>query len=346
MEADLRAVSAALPDAQALSGRRVVVSGAGGFLGAWLVRSLLALHRHGKVEQPVRVLGMVRNAAKAQRVFGDLLGADTCLDLMAWDFNQIAVPHWGQPVHHVIHAASQASPRFYAQDPVGTLMPNAVGTAALLEAATRAQAESFLMVSSSEVYGAVSGQNALRESDGGYVDPASVRSCYAESKRLAETLCVAWHAQHGLRTTIVRPFHTYGPGLTRDDGRVFADFAFAVAEGRPIVMTSDGSARRAFCYASDAVAGMLTVLLQGQAATPYNLANPQAELSVRELAELLIGLYPERGSRLEQRPPPGGYLPSPFNRLVPDISRLQALGWTPQVGAAEGFRRFIEAIKP
>ncbi len=283
----------------------------------------------------------MRSADRARGRLADIGGR---IELFEWDLNRIAVPELGD-FDYLIHAASQASPRFYANDPVGTALPNVVGTAALLEAATKARAKGFVFVSSSEVYGAVSSEGALQEGDGGRVDPATVRACYAESKRMGETLCVAWHAQHGLPTFIVRPFHTYGPGLTRDDGRVFADFAYAVAEGRPIVMTSDGSARRAFCYASDAVDGLFTVLLKGQPATPYNLANPDAELSVKELAELLVGLYADRGARLEQRPPPGGYMPSPFNRLVPDISRLRALGWEPKIGAAEGFRRFIESIQ-
>ncbi len=325
-----------------LSGSCVLVTGAAGFLGSWITRTLVALHPLGLVDKPVQVIAMVRNTARARERLADVAGA---VEFFEWDLNRIAVPDLAG-VDYLIHAASQASPRFYGTDPIGTLMPNAVGTAALLEAASRACARGFLFVSSSEVYGAASKEGALTETDGGPLDPATLRACYAESKRLGETLCVAWHAQNGLPTYIVRPFHTYGPGLTRDDGRVFADFAYAVAEGRPIVMTSDGSARRAFCYASDAVAGLFTVLLKGQPATPYNLANPEAELSVKELAKLVIGLYPERGAQLEMRPPAGGYLPSPFNRLVPDISRLQALGWQPRIGAAEGFRRFIDAITP
>jgi dTDP-glucose 4,6-dehydratase len=245
-----------------------------------------------------------------------------------------------------LHVASQASPRFYGTDPVGTLLPNAVGTAALLEALRRSPSpKAFLFVSSSEVYGAVSGSGSLAENDYGRVDPATVRACYAESKRLGETLCVAWHAQHGLPTYIVRPFHTYGPGLEPEDGRVFADFVFNVLRGENIVMSSDGSARRAFCYVSDAIAGFLTVLLAGQPAMPYNVANPDAELSVMDLAELLVGLYPEKHLRVERRAPPGGasYLASTYSRLVPDVSRLQALGWRAEVNPATGFRRMIEA---
>lgn len=315
-----------------MQSRHVLVTGAAGFLGGAVARELLA--------RGDRVTALVRNEARARQRLADI--ADR-IEFFEWDLNRIAVPTLPAGITHLIHAASQASPRFYGPDPVGTAMPNVVGTAALLEAATQAKVQGFLFVSSSEVYGATSSEQPLKETDLGPLDPATHRACYAESKRMGETLCVAWHAQHGLPTFIVRPFHTYGPGLTREDGRVFADFAYAVAEGRPIVMTSDGSARRAFCYASDAVDGLLTVLAKGQPATPYNLANPDAELSVKELAELLVSLYP--GSELIQRPPPGGYLPSPFNRLIPDISRLQGLGWQPRISAADGFRRFIDHIR-
>lgn len=323
----------------ALDSMHTVVTGAAGFLGGALTRALL--------ERGGRVTALVRNQARARARLAALCAQHgERLAFFEWDLNRIAVPSLPAGVTHVIHAASQASPRFYGPDPVGTALPNAVGTAALLEAAERAQVHGFLFVSSSEVYGNASSGAPLRENDIGPLDPATQRACYAESKRMGETLCVAWHAQHGLPAFIVRPFHTYGPGLAREDGRVFADFAYAVAEGRPIVMTSAGDARRAFCYVSDAVAGLLTVLERGQPATPYNLANPNAELSVKELAELLVSLYPERGTRIEQRPPPGGYMPSPINRVVPDISRLQALGWQPKIDAAEGFRRFIDTITP
>lgn len=328
-----------------LSGARVVVTGAAGFLGGYLTRTLLALHALGKVQRPVRVEAWARDGARARERLADVAG-DPQLSIRQWDLGAIALPA-GEAPDYVLHAASQASPRFFGGDPVGTLLPNTVGTAALLEWLRRAgSCRGFLFVSSSEVYGAVAGDTALREGDYGEVDPAGLRACYAESKRMGETMCVAWQHQHGVPAFIVRPFHTYGPGLQADDGRVFADFAFNVLRGEDIAMNSDGSARRAYCYASDAVAGFFTVLLKGQPARPYNVANPGAELSVRELAELLVGLFPEKGLKVVLRPPAAGYLASRYSRLVPDVSRLEELGWRAQVDAATGFRRMIGAYQP
>ncbi len=328
----------------ALSGCTVLVTGAAGFLGNYVVRTLLSLHGLGKVQKPVKVLAMVREAIHGHERFPDLDG-NAQLELLPWDLNTIAVPPL-PGVHYVIHAASQASPRFYGSDPVGTLLPNTVGTAGLLEALRRSpDPRGFLFVSSSEVYGAVDGQAALAETQYGTVDPATVRACYAESKRMGETMCVAWQQQHGIPTYIVRPFHTYGPGLASDDGRVFADFAFNVVRGENIVMNSDGSARRAFCYASDAVAGFFSVLLRGSAGQAYNVANPAGELSVMELADMLVGLFPEKSLQVERRMPTGAksYLQSTYNRLVPDVARLEALGWQAEITPEQGFRRMIAA---
>ncbi len=343
-DSDVAAIVARDLPWQKLSGARILVTGAGGFLGGYLARTLLSLHRFGKVDVPVQVIGLMRNAARATE-YPMGLAASPHFTQLAWDLNTIGVPDVGD-IDYVLHAASLASPRFYGSDPVGTLLPNTVGTAALLESLRRAKSpKGFFFVSSSEVYGAVTGDATLGETSYGSVDPATVRACYAESKRMGETMCLAWHQQYGIPTYIVRPFHTYGPGLKACDGRVFADFVFNVIRNENIVMHSDGSARRAFCYVSDAIAGFFSVLLAGTPAKPYNVANPSGELSVMELAELLVGLYPEKRLSVDLRSAPDGrgYLPSAYSRLIPDVGRLNALGWTARIEPKTGFRRMIEA---
>jgi dTDP-glucose 4,6-dehydratase len=324
------------------SGQRVVVTGASGFLGGYLTRTLLSLHSAGRTEQPVHVLALVRSSSKARRQLADHLDCRH-LEILEFDLNDPLLPDVGE-INFVLHAASQASPRFYGTDPVGTILPNAIGTAALLRVLSRsAKPRAFLFVSSSEVYGSPLGNGPISESRYGGIDPMEIRSCYAEAKRLGEALCAAWSQQYRIPTFVVRPFHTYGPGLQEDDGRVFSDFAFNVVRGENIRMLSDGSARRAFCYVSDAIAGFFTVLLRGNPATAYNVANPSANLSVIELAEMLSGLFPEKKIRVERCE--SLKRENSVSAILPDIGRLTALGWRPTTDPSTGFRRMIEAYE-
>src|SRR5262249_53731189 len=145
------------------------------------------------------------------------------------------------PVDYIVHAASQASPKYFGRDPVGTLSANVLGTRHLLELARQKQSRGFLYFSSAEVYGQLDpARIPAPESACGPVDPLDVRSCYAESKRMGETMCVCWAYQYGVPARIVRPFHTYGPGMALDDGRVFSDFVAAIVQERDIVLTSNG----------------------------------------------------------------------------------------------------------
>jgi len=128
-----------------------------------------------------------------------------------------------------------------------------------------------------------------------------------------------------------------------DDGRVYADFVADIVNNLDIIMKSDGSARRAFCYLTDAVQGFLTILLKGENGQAYNLGNPQGEISILELAVKLVDLFPEKGLKVLRQPIHDNpdYIPSQISRNCPDISKLLALGWQPQTSIEEGFKRTI-----
>ncbi len=325
-----------------LVGSTVLVSGAGGFLAAYMVETLAELNRRGA---GIRVVCLVRNLEKARKRLGHLLP----IGVELLEQNIVCALRSDVPrADFIIHAASQASPRFYGVDPVGTLEANTTGTQHLLRHAYLSASRAFLFFSSGEVYGIPITNSRLTEKDYGYLDPASVRACYAESKRLGETTCVSWQHQYGVRASIVRPFHTYGPGMSLDDGRVFADFVSNILAEADIVVKSDGLALRPFCYLSDATVGFFTVLLKGQPGEAYNVGNPDAEISIRDLATLLVGLFPELGLQVRYQTSAadsGGYLRSQIARSVPDISRIGSLGWQPKTSLADGFRRTILAMR-
>lgn len=323
----------------ALAGSTVCVTGAAGFLPSYMVETLLYLNETRHLD--IRVLALARNRAGVERRFAhharraDLI----CIE------QDISRPLTlaAQP-DYIIHAASQASPKYYASDPVGTLSANTLGTAALLELARASGSRGFLYFSSSEVYGQPP-RVPTAEGDYGLVDPTQVRACYAESKRMGENMCVSWQHQFGVPAKIVRPFHTYGPRMQLDDGRVYADFVACILRNEPIALKSDGLATRSFCYSADAVAGFWQVLLAGADGQAYNIGNPGGEIGMRALGQMLVDMYPEKKLSVSavDRAPGDRYLASSVARSCPDIAKAAALGWQPRTSLADGFRRTINS---
>ncbi|MBI4063357.1 MAG: NAD-dependent epimerase/dehydratase family protein [Elusimicrobia bacterium] len=341
IQEDIAFIAAAPLAWEKLEGKTILISGANGMIPAYLVETILHLNDH-RFTKKARVLGLVRNKEKALQRFGHHAGRSD-LALVVQDVIEPA--RVSGDLHYIIHAASQASPKFYGQDPIGTFSANVFGTKNMLDLALQKQVKGFLFCSSSEVYGQVQDSGAIKETAYGYVDPANVRSCYAEGKRAGETLCFCWHHQHGVDIRIVRPFHTYGPGMSLDDGRVYADFIADIVNNRDIAMKSDGLAVRAFCYVADAAVGFFTVLLEGQGGQAYNVGNAEGNISILDLAQLLVSLFPEKNLRVKRMPAPRqGYLQSPVARCSPDTAKIGALGWEPKYSIEEGFTRTIRSF--
>jgi UDP-glucuronate decarboxylase len=319
----------------------VLVTGANGFLPAYMVYTFLELNN--RFDYKIDVVGLVRNQSKAEKKFGNLLQRKD-FQLLVQD---VSVPiKSDSKFDFIIHAASQASPKYYGIDPIGTASANTLGTYNLLQLAKDCNSEGFLFFSTSEVYGTVAeNQIPTKENEYGYIDPTNVRACYAESKRLGENFCVSFFHQHQVPVKIVRPFHTYGPGMELNDGRVYADFIADIVNNKNIVMKSDGKATRAFCYSADATAGFFTVLLKGENANAYNVGNLQGESSVIELAETLVNLFPDKNLKVEKWQPPtdGSYLPSAVLRNAPNTNKINTLGWSATTDIPTGFSRTIQS---
>ncbi len=303
--------------------RRIVVTGAAGFLGSHLCDRLLA---RGDEVVGVDDLSTGRldnlDQARSSGAFS-FVHQDVC--------EPIAVDGH---VDAVVHMASPASPPEYLRLPIETLRVGSRGTEMAIGLALRSGAR-FVVSSTSEVYGEPL-VHPQPESYWGNVNPIGPRSVYDEAKRFMEALTVAHARTTGLRAGIARIFNTYGPRLRPSDGRVVSNFVVQALAGEPLTVYGDGSQTRSFCYVDDLVDGLVR-LVDADVLGPVNLGNP-AEVTVAELARRIIELTGST-SEIEQRPLPAD---DPTRRR-PDIGRAaELLGWSPTVTLADGLRKTIE----
>jgi nucleoside-diphosphate-sugar epimerase len=247
----------------------------------------------------------------------------------------------------IIHAASQASPKFYGKDPVGTIKANTLGTANMLDLARTNKTNKFIFISSGEIYGILDERIPLvEETYNGSVDVTNIRSCYAESKRMGENMCVCWSHQYNIHVNMLRLSHTYGPGVELDDGRVFGDFVRNVVNNEDIILNSDGKVTRSFVYVSDMIIALFRILFYGENKHAYNIA-ADSDTEILELAKLLCNLYPEKHLSLKfmNNIMPAGYIRSASTRAGLSTHKLKKLGWMQRIPLEEGFRRMIESYK-
>ena len=332
-----------------LAGKRVAITGGGGFLGYYLVQGLLHANSIGD-DAPIRV-SVFDNFSRGTPAWLMGLQNDPNLELVRHDITNPLPDDFG-PFEYVIHAASIASPIYYRQHPIETMDANVDGLRRLLDwmlerKETTEPVEGFLFFSTSEIYGDPAPENIpTSESYRGNVSCTGPRACYDESKRYGETLCVNFAQVHDLPIRIARPFNNYGPGLKIEDGRALPDFARNVFQGTDIVLLSDGAPTRTFCYVADAVVGYIKIMTQGANGESYNIGTDDDEVSIRELAELVIELagtnFDYSGKLIFETSPDSNYLVDNPNRRRPIIDKARSeLGYEPEVSLEEGVRRSL-----
>lgn len=333
-----------------MSGQRLMVAGGAGFLGYYLVQGALHWNAQHHLADPIQVT-VLDNFVRGVPEWLTAREADPNLRLLRHDITN-PLPHELGDLDYVIHAASIASPTYYRQCPIETMDANVNGLRFLLDrAVAQKQAgrplKGVLFYSSSEIYGDPTPESIpTPETYRGHVSCTGPRACYDESKRYGETLCVNFARRYDLPITVARPFNNYGPGLKITDRRVIPDFARDVLNGRDIVMLSDGSAKRTFCYVADAVAGYFKVLVHGRAGEAYNIGVEAPEISMTELASCIIDLARElfgyTGSLVRKLSDDADYLVDNPSRRCPVITKARTeLGYDPKIAIREGLRRSL-----
>lgn len=315
-----------------LQGKNILVAGATGLIGGAVIDVLMQ-----RCPSDFDVYACGRNEERARHRFAARWN-NPHFHFLRHDVTQ---PWEGTTdFHFIIDAASGASPQLYVSDPVGIIRTNVLGVDCLLESGRQHHLEKFVYVSSGEVYGEGDGR-PFTEDYSGYVDPMSVRSCYPSSKRAAETLCVAYGMEYGVDVSVARPSHVYGPYFTESDNRVYAQFIRNVLRGEDIVLRSDGTKFRSWCYVVDCASALLYILLKGEKGKAYNIADESSNRTIRDLAQMIAAIggcevcvkLPKDASAT------GG---TPITKAVFDTSHLRGLGWQISGTMEEKMRATIE----
>ncbi len=305
---------------------RILLTGAAGFLGSHLTRKLL--------DNGHSVIGLDDLST------GNLVNLDFASSNSNFTFveHDIREPFFA-PVDGILNFACPASPKNYQLDPVRTIETNFLGIINMLHLAKQTGAK-LLQASTSEVYGDPT-ETPQKESYWGNVNPIGIRSCYDEGKRAAETLCFDYKRQFGLDTRVNRIFNTYGPNMSRDDGRVVSNFIVQALQNRPITIYGDGMQTRSFCFVSDLVDAIyLTFMYPKVLNTPINIGNPR-EFTMIELANKVISLSGSKSTLVFEDLPQD----DPKQRC-PDISQAKnLLGWEPLVSLEEGIAKTVEYFR-
>ncbi|MDP3735392.1 MAG: NAD-dependent epimerase/dehydratase family protein [bacterium] len=337
---DIRTIVALLGGAlDQLAGKTVLITGGGGFLGRYLVATLVALNRE-RFERPCSIVVLDNYITGVAN--------NPLFDFSAYPEVRVLEHDVRFPLPeklsaaYIIHAAGLASPVYYRKFPVETIEVAVNGTKHLLEFARERGIEGMLYFSSSEIYGdPVPEFVPTPEHYWGRVSAVGPRACYDESKRLGETLCSIYHEYYRVPVSTVRPFNVYGPGMRADDYRVIPTFSVQGLRGEPLTVHDHGRQTRTFCYITDAVHGFLKVLVAGKRGEAYNVGHDREEITMRELAELMSGMLPERPEvRLVSYP--DAYPAGEPQRRCPDLTKSRRdLGYSPAIDLRTGLARTL-----
>lgn len=325
-----------------LSNKSLLLSGATGMIGSFLVDVILEKNISDSLNCTVYALG--RNREKAEKRFSKF-AQDPHFVFIPYDVKLPLVRDDIGTVDYVLHLASNTHPVQYSTDPIGTITTNIIGVQNMLEFAAEHHAARFAFASSNEIYGENRGDvEFFDEKYCGYINSNTMRAGYPESKRCGEALCQAYKAQKGMNIVIPRLTRTYGPTMQMSDTKAISQFIKKGVSGEDIVLKSKGTQLYSYTYVADAVAGLLTILFCGENGEAYNIAEEHGDIMLKDLAAVIADI---NGKSVVFEIPDAveaaGYSTATKARL--DGHKLAQLGWVPNYTIESGIQRTIRILK-
>lgn len=333
-------------DFKKLENKTILISGATGMIGSFLIDVLMYQNKFNKLN--IKIIALGRNREKAQNRFS-IYWNDLLFSFHQCNLNQHI--NIEENVDYVIHLASNTHPVAYATDPIGTITANIYGTFNLLEIAAKNVSSRFLFASSNEIYGENRGDvEQFDESYCGYIDSNTLRAGYPESKRCGEALCQAFSSQKGVDFVIARLTRTFGPTLLESDTKALSQFIKNGLSGENIILKSEGNQFFSYCYVADAASALLFILTNGVCKQAYNVSNEKWDIRLKDLAQKICEISSEINSikikvdfQLPSKTESIGFSKATKARL--NGQKLCKLGWKPIYSLDESLKRNFLILK-
>lgn len=323
-----------------IRGNTILLTGATGFVGSYIAYSILQdsiVHK-----SDTKLIMLVRNKTKAIDIFYEYYNSGL-ITIIEQDI--VKDINYSENIDYIIHCASNAAPKEYFNDPVGTILTNIYGTNNLLNLAKSKNVKKFLYLSTIEIYGQVD-KSVIEESDYGYISPITPRSCYPLSKKTCENLCISYAEQYGININIARLSYLFGPGMKKDDSKIVAQFARSISDEKNLILKSSGLQKRSYCYITDAITGLFTVLVKGENKQEYNITSKHCITTLKGLAEKFISIYPEKNLKVLYEIPTELEVKQ-FTNIddsVLSTQKLEGIGWDSKVSLEVGLKRMVESL--
>lgn len=319
----------------------IMITGCNGMIATYLIYFFCYLNDMKK--SGINIYALTRNMEKTKNKYSDLMNRKD-ITFLNQDVNNKF--DFDIDVDYLFHLASSADPKNIMEKPVDIIKANTIGLLNALDFAKEKNAK-LIFASTREIYGAVSEDILdISESDVGVLDHLGARACYPESKKMAECLINSYNLQYDIPYTIFRIAHAYGPGMALKDGRVMSDLIGNVVNNEDIVLKSDGSQVRAFCYLSDLISAMLYGSFESNNDI-YNVANEDEQISILNLSKKLVSLFPEKNLSVTYRKMDDkekeGYCD--FKRTSLNTDKIRNLGWKPKVKLKEGLKKTVNSFE-
>lgn len=322
-----------------LRNKTIMITGCTGLIGSAVADIFLILNKMYFANN--RLILAARNSGKVSKLFGDFM--DENIVYLPYSLEDEIVCSSKYKVDYVIHAASTAHPSLYAKEPVETIVNGIIGMKNILDFAKGNDVSKVLYISSSEVYGIRSSNNNFKEDDYGYINFLNARASYPSMKRACETLCKAYLDEYGVKFTIVRPGHIYGPTQKDSDSRAAAQFLNNAINKENIVLKSSGLQLRSYCHVLDCSMAVIFALLFGRDGEAYNVSNKDSIITIKEFASICAEIsemsvvFSE--ASLEEKK---GY--NMMNISALDATKLERLGWIAMLNPYEGIKNSIDCM--